>query len=265
MDVGSTESQGMMKRVLSGLVLFAAASMPLCAQVTEVPQAIEPGKFFLRMDAVTVGINRDKLEPAKYTALGLASSILSIGMTRDVDLQIGAQFFVRETYQYKGARSSRSGWGDTSVRTKWTFWRDDAAGEAVAIIPYIKVPSKAEGIGNNHVEGGFIVPWAKALGPGSAAGAMFQWDLRRNDGNTGYDSRWFTSGFVRQHIVGGLGAYAEATLAVSSASSSSFAGTLGGGMTFDFSKLFQLDYGLSRGLGGRATDWIGVVRLRWTF
>jgi hypothetical protein len=252
----------MSKKLLLVLV-FAAAS--LRAQVTETPTTIEPGKFFLRMDAVTVGVNRDTTEPDRYTALGLASSILSVGLTENVDAQFGAQFFVRETYQYRGARSSRSGWGDTSFRTKWRFWRDDAAGASAAVIPFVKIPSKTTGIGNNHVEGGVIVPWLKSLGPGSEAGAMAEWDLVRNDANDGYDSRWFASAYVRQHIVGKVGAYAETTLAVSSASSSSFVGTLGGGVTLDFTKGLQLDYGLSRGLGGRATDWLNVLRLRWLF
>lgn len=254
-----------MKKILSGLSLLAFLTLPLRAQVTETPQTIEPGKFFLRMDAVTVGINRDKLEPAKYTAVGLASSILSVGVARDLDVQVGAQFFVRESYQYRGARSTRSGWGDTSFRMKWEFWGDDKLGAAAAVIPYVKIPSKVTGIGNNHFEGGIIFPWAIKLGPGSEAGAMAQWDILRNDANDGYDSRWFVSGFARQHIVGGLGLYGEATFEVSSASSSSFVGSLGGGATFDFSKTFQLDYSLSRGLGGRATDWINVLRLRWSF
>jgi len=255
----------MTKALLRVLLLLAATAGLLRAQVTETPQTIAPGKFYLRMDAVSVGINRDKLEPAKYTALGLASSILSVGVAQNVDVQFGAQFFVRETYQLRGARSTRSGWGDTSFRTKWTFWRDAATDQAAAVIPFIKSPSKVSGIGNNHVEGGVIVPWARQLGPGSAAGAMAEWDVLRNDANDGYDSRWFVSGFVRQHLVGGFGAYTEATFDISSSSSSSFVGTLGGGLTFDFSKAFQLDYGLSRGLGGRATDWMGVLRLRWAF
>jgi len=54
-----------------------------------------------------------------------------------------------------------------------------------------------------------------------------------HDANNGYDSRWFVSGFARQHIVGGFGAY-RGNARVSSASSSSFAGTIGGGATFDF-------------------------------
>ena len=91
---------------------------------------------------------------------------------------------------------------------------------------------------------------------------MAQWELKRNDANNGYDSRVFASAFVRQALVAGFGAYGETTLQASSASSSSFVGTLGGGATYDFSKFLQFDYGLSRGLGGRATDWVNVLRLR---
>ncbi|MEY2882120.1 MAG: hypothetical protein RLZZ15_4500 [Verrucomicrobiota bacterium] len=252
-----------LKRLFPLALVFAFA--PLAAQVTETPQTIEPGKFFLRMDAVTVGVNRDRTEPAKFTALGLASSILSIGMTENTDVQVGAQFFVRQTFQVRGSRTTRSGWGDTAVRAKWRFWRDDAGGASAAVIPFVKIPSRATGIGNNHVEGGVIVPWLKTLGAGGAVGAMAEWDLVRNDNNNGYDSRWFASAYARQHIVGGFGAYAEATLGISSASSSSFAGSAGAGVTFDFSKRVQLDYGVSRGLGGRATDWLSVLRLRWSF
>ena len=70
---------------------------------------------------------------------------------------------------------------------------------------------------------------------------------------------------AKQHLVGSLGVYAETTLAVSSASLSSFTGGIGGGATLDVSKYLQFDYGLSRGLGNRATDWINVLRVRWQF
>jgi hypothetical protein len=248
---------------LAGFLLMVAA---LRAQVTETPETVAPGHFFLRMDAVTVGVNRDKAEPLRYTALGLASSILSIGMTQNVDVQVGAQFFVRETFQLGGgARTSRSGWGDTTVRAKWRFWSDSALGASAAVIPYVKIPSKTTGVGNNQVEGGFIVPWAMRPLPGTELGAMAQWELQRNDANNGYDSRWFASAFARQALVAGFGAYGEVTLEASSASSSSFVGGAGGGVTWDFSKFLQFDYGVSRGLGGRATEWVNVLRLRWSF
>lgn len=253
----------MTKHCFYAVALLAGLLSKLGAQVTETPQTIEPGRFLVRMDAISLGFNRDTTEANKYTALGLASTILSTGITSDFDVQLGAQLFLRQTLQYRGTNTTHSGLGDVSLRMKWTFWRDDPHGAAAAIIPYVKVPTHRGGVSNDHVEGGFIVPWAMAVGGGAKAGAMFQWDVLRNDLNNGYDSRWFASGYVQRDFTSMLGVYGETTLAVSSASSSSFAGTIGGGATLALSKNVQWDYGISRGLGGSATDWMHVLRLRW--
>lgn len=245
--------------------LFAAAVVPLTAQVTETPDTIAPGKFFVRMEAISVALNRDRTEPNTYTALGLATTMLSTGITREIDAQVGVQFFARQTYQFSGTRTTRSGLGDVTLRAKWTYLRNEKIGAAAAVIPFVKVPTSTGGVGNDHVEGGVIFPWAMSLGAGTVAGAMAEWDLLRNDANNGYDSRWFTSAFLRQHIIGPWGAYVEATLGVSSETSSSFLGSLGGGATWDCSKTMQLDYGVSKGLGNRATDWQHALRLRWEF
>jgi len=241
------------------------AGASLSAQVTETPITIEPGKFNARIDAITVGVNRDSTERNKFTALGLASTVLSAGLTRDVDIQAGFQFFLRETYQFRGARDSRSGLGSVAVRTKWVFWRDPGAGAAAAVIPFVKVPTNSAVAGTKSAEGGIIVPWALGLDGGLQAGAMAEWDFVRNDADNGYDSRLFASAFVRGSLTSLFGIYGESTVAVSSASSSSFAGTLGGGVTFNLTKALQFDYNLSRGLGNRATDWMNVLRVRWDF
>jgi hypothetical protein len=247
------------------VILFTIFAASLAAQVTETPDTIAPGKFFVRMDAISLAFNRDDSGPNKFSALGLATTIVSTGITQDVDAQIGLQFFLRQTYEFRGASARRSGLGDVTLRTKWTYWRHAQLGAAAAVIPYVKVPTSTGGVGNDHVEGGVIFPWAMSLGAGTVAGAMASWDVLRNDANNGYDSRWFASGFVRQHIVGPLGVYAEGTLGVSSSTSSSFAGGLGAGATWDFSKSLQFDYGVSRGLGNRATDWLHALRVRWSF
>ena len=247
------------------LALLTATVAPLAAQVTETAETIKPGSFFVRMDAVSVGINRDTADANKFTALGLASTIVSAGLTRSVDLQVGFQLFVRETYQYRGARSTHSGLGDLTFRTKWTFWRDESVGAAAAVIPYVKIPSNSDAVGNGSVEGGIIVPWAMTLAGAVKAGAMVQWDILRNDANNGYDSRWYASAYMQRDLLLGFGLYGEATVAASSASASSFAGTMGGGATLNISKSLQFDYGINRGLGGRATDWMHVLRVRWGF
>lgn len=247
------------------LALLGAVAGPLRAQVTETPHTMAPGSFLLRVDAITIGVDRDRTAPKTYTALGLASALLSTGVTRDLDVQFGMQFFLRQTYQLQGSNRTSSGRGDSTIRAKYTFWRDPAHGAAMAVIPYLKLPSNTGGVGNNHTEGGVIVPWAMNLGRGTDLGAMGQWDLRRNPANTRYDSRWLVSGYAKQHLIGGLAAYAESTFSVSSASASTFVGGLGGGVTFDVSKSLQFDYNLSRGLGNRATDWTNLLRVNWRF
>ena len=252
-------------KIFPFVLLFATVAARLAGQVTETPDTIAPGKFFVRMDAISLAFNRDDSGPNKFSALGLATTILSTGITKDVDAQIGLQFLLRQTYEFRGASARRSGLGDVTLRTKWTYWRNAQLGAAAAVIPYVKVPTSTGGVGNDRAEGGVIFPWAMSLGAGTVAGAMASWDVLRNDANNGYDSRWFTSGFVRQHIFGPLGVYAEATLGVSSSTSSSFAGGLGAGATWDVSKTLQFDYGVSRGLGNRATDWLNALRVRWSF
>ncbi len=244
---------------------FLLSVAALRAQVTETPYTIRPGSFNARIDAITVGFNRDTTEKFKFTALGLASTLISAGLTDTVDMQLGAQFFLRETYQYKGMRETKSGLGRVSVRSKWTFWQDPQLGAAAAVIPYVTIPTNKNVLGTQSPEGGVIVPYSLDLGSGFRAGAMAEWDLQRNDDDTGYDSRLFASGVFQSNLTSFFGLYGEATVAVSSASSSSFAGTLGGGATFNVTKTLQFDFNVSRGLGNRATDWVNVLRIRWDF
>ncbi len=245
--------------------LLTAVVAPVAAQITETPHTVAPGKFLVEMDAISLSFNREDSGPNKYRALGLATTLLSTGVSHDVDVQVGVQFFLRQSYELFGASTRRSGLGDVTLRSKWTYWRDEKRGMAAAVIPYVKVPTSTGGVGNNHTEGGVIFPWELTLGKDAYFGAMASWDVVRNDDNDGYDSQWFASTYIYQKIVGPISAYAEATLQVSSASASSFTGGIGGGMTWDLSKSLMLDYGVNRGLGNRATDWDHVVRLRWEF
>jgi hypothetical protein len=250
---------------LFALVLALFSPSKIFAQATETPFPVEPGHFLLKMDALSLGFERDRSVDNKYSAVGVATTIVSAGLTRTIDVQVGFQLFLRETYQYHGARDSNSGLGDVSFRAKWMFWRDTEAGTAAAVIPYVKVPTNSGGVGNHAVEGGVIVPWQMDVAGGIKAGAMGQWDLRRNDANDGYDSRWYATGYAQRNLTGAIGVYAETTLSLTSASFSDWEGTLGAGATLNASKNIQWDYSLNRGLNRRATDWTHVLRLRWGF
>ena len=245
------------------LLLFPGAL--LRSQVTETPFTIAPGHFELRVDALTLGFDQENTTPKRYTALGVAHSLFQSGLTKSTDLQVGAQLFKRQTYQTSTGRTSDSGFGDVTFRVKYTFWRDPAAGAAAAVIPYVKIPSSKPGVGTDGTEYGFILPWAMGLPGGWQSGASFQWDVQRNDAHTGYDSVWTAGAYLSRDFTSHLNLYGESTLGVSSASKSSFAGTLGGGLTLRVSSGISWEFGLNRGFGARSTDWVTLVRFRWGF
>lgn len=247
-------------------MLFAVVTTALSvsrAQVTESPYTVAPGKILFEVDGVKLSL--DRAEPAgnKYTALGVATTIVSVGITPSFDVQAGFGLFHRETFEFRGVRDSHSGLGDLSFRMKWTFWRNESWGAAAAVIPYAKIPINRDAIGNDSVEGGFIVPWAMKVGAGVVAGAMFQWDHARNDADDGYDALWTFTGIVQRELPLGLNLYAEALFEASSAKFSAWAGTIGAGALWHLTGRLAVDYEIMRGLNRHATDWTHVLRVNW--
>ena len=243
--------------------LFCAFIVRLGAQVTEIPQTIEPGGVLVRMDAISVGIQPDTTAPNQYKALALGTALVSAGLTSTVDLEVGTQLFLRDTFSRDGSDRTESGIGDLTLRPKWTFWRDPSAGEAAAIIPFVMLPTDSKAIGNNKVEGGIILPWSMDIFMGAKVAAMVEWDAFRNVADTRYDSRWYASSFVKWQVGSTISAYGEATLSDSTEGSSTALGTFGGGATLSVSKAFEWDFEVSRVLGPGRNAWTETLRFRW--
>lgn len=249
-------------RALALAAALLGATASLSAQVTETPHTIEPGRFRIEMDGLRLSFDRADAAGNKHDVVGVAQTVLSVGLTQTIDLQVGASLFLHESFDFGGRRGSRSGIGDLSCRTKWTFWRDDQRG-AAAVIPYVKLPTNSGGVGNDAVEGGFILPFEMSVGAGIKAGAMFQWDVARNAADTGYDSRWLLSSFMQRHLTESIAFYGEALVEAASTGLSHWSGQVGVGSLWHLTKSLEADVEVLRGLGRRATDWTYVARLNW--
>jgi Putative MetA-pathway of phenol degradation len=249
-------------RGLAALLGMACAAR-LRAQVTEFPQTIEPGGVLVRMDAFSLGIQPDTSAPNQYRALGLGTTLVSAGLTSSVDLEVGTQLFIRDTFSADGNDHTESGIGDVLLQPKWTFWKDPSSGQEAAIIPYVMLPTDSSAVGNDSLEYGVILPWSVDIAPGMKAAAMVEWDELRNVANTSYETRLYGSAYMKWDLRGMVAAYAEATLSDSTSGSSSFAGTMGAGATLSASKNFQWDFEASKVLGPGRNAWTEVIRFRW--
>lgn len=254
----------MPRRLSSPLLLSCAlglASLPLSAQVTETPHTVAPGRVLLEVDGVRFTVGHTEADGGTVDALAVGSTLLTTGLTRSLDLQVGVDLFLRQSVTLGGRRDSDAGLGDVSFRTKWTFWRTDSGSAALALIPYVRLPTSTAGLGSERIDGGLILPWASEGPAGIITGAMLHWDSASTD--DGRRHRWSGAAFVRRDLFRLLSAYAELTLDAESGSWSEREGTLGAGALLRPWGGLEVDYQLQRGLNRRAPDWIHTLRFSW--
>lgn len=241
------------------LVLVTA----LHAQITERPDTVQPGHFLVKMDALSIATNLHDSAGGNYSAVAVAKTFVTTGITDSLDVQVGADVFVSQKYTTAAGFTDRqSGLGDLYFRTKWNFYRD--ALSAVSIMPYVRLPTSTGHVGKTGIQGGVIVPWATYLPTGGTFLAMGQWDFVRNDADNGYDSFWLATATLEQPFTSLLKIYGDVTVGKSS-SGAPWAGTLGGGVQLHLSSLYWWDFAVYRGLSRGAPDWHPVIRVNWGF
>lgn len=240
------------------LLLFTAVSG--LTQITEWPETVKPGRFLVEMDALSLSV--DKEPGYKYTAFGAAKTFLTTGLADNWDIQVGAELFFSQKIETSGFTQRDSGIGNVYVRTKWRFYDED--GSAVAIMPFIKLPTKSGGGGNDSTEGGVIVPWATVLPGAFKVRAMAELDFRRNNANDGYDTFWYASMAITRPLTKALGLYGEATLGKSTGGDAA-EGLVGLGATLHVSEETWWDYAVYKGISKGGADWTQVLRLNWGF
>ena len=91
--------------------------------------------------------------------MSLGSTAVKLGVTEKSDLQVGVTPYVR--LEVEGGKDA-GGFGDIVVRYKQRLTNDGASVQA-AIIPFLKLPTAARGLGNDKVEGGLAIPVSFAL------------------------------------------------------------------------------------------------------
>lgn len=250
-------------RLLSfALVSLFAGSVSGLAQVTESPHTVAPGRILFEMDGIRLSFDRADAAGNTYSATAVASTIVSTGLTDTVDLQAGVDLFVRQKVEFRGLSDRDSGLGDLLFRVKWTFWKDDRRGMAMAVIPYVRIPSRTGGIAQAEKGWGLIVPAEFDLGGGAILGAMFQSDHVR-DPNGGYDATWTLSAYASRPITKRIGVYAESALTLPSSGFSDWEGTFGVGATYQLFEHLWFDYQIDRGLNRRASEWTHTLRVNW--
>ena len=88
----------------------------------------------------------------------LADPTLKLGLTNSLDAEISIAPYERLTVKDHGVTTRVGGVGDLYLRAKQNLLGDDTGDIAVALSPFVKVPTASHAIGNGAVEAGVIAP-----------------------------------------------------------------------------------------------------------
>ena len=132
---------------------------------------------------------------------------------------------------------------------------NDGGDYAVAIVPYIKAPTAAHNIGNNHWEGGGYVPFVAALPQDWTLNITNELDILENAALNGYHTNY--SGLINlSHSVfdDSVTGYVEFWSDVNNDSGASTQYTADFALSWIVKDNLQLDAGINVGLNSAAND-----------
>lgn len=122
------------------------------------PCTVDAGHFQIESDVFNV--TYDTSGGADTTTLLYTNPTLKLGLTNAIDAEINISPWgsIASKDRRTGRTARASGVGDLYLRLKANLLGDDSGDVAVAIEPYVKIPTAPTGIGNGAVEGGVVVP-----------------------------------------------------------------------------------------------------------
>jgi hypothetical protein len=152
----------------SGYTLFDptpdGALRPFCTDrppKANLPCTVDAGHFQYEADAFNY--TRTQFGGVTTTTALFTNPTWKLGLTNRIDFEVNMAPVETVTTQSAAGRQTFTGNGDLFLRTKFNLAGPEGGDFQAALIPYVKAPTAAPGVGNGAVEGGVIAPVSFAL------------------------------------------------------------------------------------------------------
>jgi len=236
---------------------------------TESAFTLDAGHFQVEMDVLNYAYDRDNGLPGdtRIETVSIAPMNLKVGLCNYADFQLLLETYSSVRIHQRATRSveEHRGFGDITARLKVNLWGNDGGATAFAMMPFVKLPTNQDDLGNNSVEGGIILPLAVALPYEWSMGLMTEVDFNRDESGGGHHAEFVNTITFGHDIVGNLAGYLEFFSAVSTESDSEWVGTADVGFTYALTDNIQLDTGVNIGVTRSADDINPFLGISWRF
>ena len=226
---------------------------------TDSPYSLDAGRFQIESNLYGYVKNDDcrggTCSKSSQHSIG-GSTNLRIGLTDNTDIQFIGDLYRHQTINDRtaGTRTRHQGYGDTVVRLKVNAFGNNPSDEySLGVLPYIKLPTNQDDLGNDKVEGGIGLPFNINFDGGWNLGGMTQLNLV-TDGGSGYDPAYANSLIVGKALTDNLGTYAEFYTYKADQSGAKWQNSLDFGTVYAVSERMKVDANIQFGVTDAADD-----------
>ena len=230
----------------------AADVRPMSADrpdTTESPYTVPAGMFQVEMSFFDY--SRDTFDGVRGESWILGQINLKAGLARDLDLQVVFDSYQEIKFTERGLHQRFSGFGDVTVRLKKNVWGNDSGQTALAILPYVSIPTGAS-LSSEVWQGGLSLPFSWSLTDRLNLGLMSQMDIVHDYESGGQDLEWLQSATLGLALTEELGMYLE--LVGIAGEDADFYALFNTGLTFAVADNWVFDAGVRIGLNRPAPD-----------
>jgi hypothetical protein len=224
---------------------IAAECRPLSTDrpdTTESPYSVDAGHF--QFETELASFTRDG---GSWKEFSLGALNAKYGLNSSSDLQVVLPFYSR-------IRGGEEGFGDVQIRLKHNLWGNDEGSTALALMPYVKLPTANGDLGNGEFEAGLIVPLGFDGPAGWSFGVMAEVDLVSDENGSGYQPKLLFSATGSHELTQTTGIFLELVGILTPESGDEQEAYFNCGMTWALSKTWQFDGGIRVGLTGASND-----------
>ena len=182
---------------------------------------------------------------------------LRIGLLDNTDIQIISDLYREISLNDETADTSftRSGFGDTQVRLKVNLMGNDPSSKfSLGLIPYVKLPTNQDDLGNDRYEGGIGLPFNINFDGGWSFGGMTQINLISQPDQTGYDNAYANSLIIGKSFTDQWSGYAEFYTYKADQSGAKWQNTADFGTVYSVTDNFKVDANIHVGVSDAADD-----------
>jgi hypothetical protein len=219
---------------------------------TESPYTLDAGHFAIETSIISYTWNNvtrpDPSRPQQQILIG--DNNFKVGLLNNMDLQLLFQTFIWQRVKTGlHSHSEETGVGDAQIRLKTNLWGNEGGSSAMAIMPWLGLPTNQVDPAGDKVTGGMIFPF-QVEGPFDWKICMMtETDSINDSSGGGYHLEWINSIALHHDIIKDvLDGYVEFFSNNNFETGSPWVATVDVGLIYQVSKDLYLDCGVNIGV-----------------